>query len=101
MHIRKTRLLTPGPTPLYPPALHAMMGSDIHHRTEDFRRIYRETLASDPPLPRLRDALQDLTDLQVVMGDLPGLRKAIQMIEPVIQANIVPAVPPVAKATEQ
>ena len=45
MHIRKTRLLTPGPTPLYPPALHAMMGSDIHHRTEDFRRIYRETLA--------------------------------------------------------
>jgi len=25
MHIRKQRLLTPGPTPLYPPALHAMM----------------------------------------------------------------------------
>jgi aspartate aminotransferase-like enzyme len=45
MYIRKTRLLTPGPTPLYPPALHAMMASDIHHRTEDFRRIYRETLA--------------------------------------------------------
>jgi aspartate aminotransferase-like enzyme len=45
MHIRKTRLLTPGPTPLYPPALHAMMGSDIHHRTEDFRNLYRETLA--------------------------------------------------------
>ncbi len=45
MHIRKTRLLTPGPTPLYPPALHAMMGSDIHHRTEDFRILYRETLA--------------------------------------------------------
>ena len=39
------RLLTPGPTPLYPPALHAMMGSDIHHRTEDFRNIYRATLA--------------------------------------------------------
>ncbi len=44
MHIRKTRLLTPGPTPLYPPALHAMMGSDVHHRTEDFRNIYRATL---------------------------------------------------------
>jgi len=44
MHIRKTRLLTPGPTPLYPPALHAMMGSDIHHRTEDFRNIYRRPL---------------------------------------------------------
>src|SRR5271155_2590037 len=45
MHIRKQRLLTPGPTPLYPPALHAMMASDMHHRTEDFRKIYRSCLA--------------------------------------------------------
>jgi len=44
MHIRKQRLLTPGPTPLYPPALHAMMASDIHHRTEDFRKVYRSCL---------------------------------------------------------
>jgi len=52
MHVRKQRLLTPGPTPLYPPALHAMMASDIHHRTEDFRKVYR----------------QALTDLKDVMG---------------------------------
>src|SRR5215467_2067170 len=45
MYIRKQRLLTPGPTPLYPPALHAMMASDIHHRTEDFRKVYRACLA--------------------------------------------------------
>jgi aspartate aminotransferase-like enzyme len=45
MHIRKQRLLTPGPTPLYPKALHAMMGSDIHHRTEDFRNVYRGVLS--------------------------------------------------------
>ena len=45
MHIRKQRLLTPGPTPLYPPALHAMMASDLHHRTEDFRTIYRACLS--------------------------------------------------------
>ncbi len=45
MHIRKQRLLTPGPTPLYPPALHAMMASDIHHRTEEFRSIYKSALA--------------------------------------------------------
>ena len=45
MHIKKLRLLTPGPTPLYPKALHAMMGSDIHHRTEDFRNVYRAVLA--------------------------------------------------------
>lgn len=45
MHIRKQRLLTPGPTPLLPRALHAMMASDVHHRTQDFQRIYREVLA--------------------------------------------------------
>src|SRR5258707_4399574 len=45
MHIRKQRLLTPGPTPLYPPALHAMMASDLHHRTEDFRKAYRSCLS--------------------------------------------------------
>ena len=45
MHIRKQRLLTPGPTPLYPPALHAMMASDMHHRTEDFRKTYKSALA--------------------------------------------------------
>jgi aspartate aminotransferase-like enzyme len=45
MYIRKQRLLAPGPTPLYPPALHAMMASDIHHRTEDFRNVYKATLA--------------------------------------------------------
>jgi aspartate aminotransferase-like enzyme len=44
MHIRKTRLLTPGPTPLYPPALHAMMASDLHHRTEDFRNVYKAVI---------------------------------------------------------
>src|SRR6266852_1553057 len=45
MYIKKQRLLTPGPTPLLPKALHAMMGSDIHHRTEDFRNLYRGVLA--------------------------------------------------------
>jgi aspartate aminotransferase-like enzyme len=45
MYIRKQRLMTPGPTPLYPPALHAMMASDMHHRTEEFRTVYRSMLA--------------------------------------------------------
>src|SRR5579863_6908606 len=45
MYIKKQRLLTPGPTPLHPKALQAMMGSDIHHRTEDFRNLYRAVLA--------------------------------------------------------
>src|SRR5579863_706731 len=52
MYIKKQRLLTPGPTPLLPAALQAMMGSDIHHRTEDFRNLYKQVLS----------------DLQQVMG---------------------------------
>jgi aspartate aminotransferase-like enzyme len=46
MYIKKQRLSTPGPTPLYPPAMRAMLGSDIHHRTEDFRKVYRACLAA-------------------------------------------------------
>jgi aspartate aminotransferase-like enzyme len=45
MHVKKQRLLTPGPTPLHPKALQAMMGADVHHRTEDFRQVYRSVLA--------------------------------------------------------
>jgi len=44
MYIKKQRLLTPGPTPLLPRALHAMMASDIHHRTADFQKLYRQVL---------------------------------------------------------
>jgi len=45
MFIKKQRLLTPGPTPLLPRALHAMMASDIHHRTQDFIKLYPQVLA--------------------------------------------------------
>ena len=44
MHVKKLRLLTPGPTPLYPPAVRAMADADIHHRTEEFRCLYRRVL---------------------------------------------------------
>jgi len=66
MHIRKTRLLTPGPTPLYPPALHAMMGSDIHHRTEDFRNIYRATLAD------LKEVMGTSNDVLILVASGSG-----------------------------
>jgi len=45
MHIKKQRLLTAGPTPLYPKALQAMMGADLHHRTQDFRDVVLSVLA--------------------------------------------------------
>jgi aspartate aminotransferase-like enzyme len=46
MHIKEQRLLTPGPTPLYPRALHAMMDADLHHRTEDLSNLYRAVLGT-------------------------------------------------------
>ncbi len=43
--IRKTRLFTPGPTPLLPAAQFAMAAADIHHRTPEFRAMYQRVLA--------------------------------------------------------
>jgi aspartate aminotransferase-like enzyme len=43
--IRKTRLFTPGPTPLLPAAQFAMAAADIHHRTPEFRTLYERVLA--------------------------------------------------------
>ncbi len=43
--IRKTRLYTPGPTPLLPAAQFAMAAADIHHRTAEFRTLFQKVLA--------------------------------------------------------
>ncbi|PSH05449.1 MAG: alanine--glyoxylate aminotransferase family protein [Acidobacteria bacterium] len=42
---RKTRLFTPGPTPLLPAAQFAMAAADLHHRTAEFRALYLKVLA--------------------------------------------------------
>jgi aspartate aminotransferase-like enzyme len=70
MYIRKQRLLTPGPTPLYPPALHAMMASDVHHRTEDFRTIYGAALAD------LREVFGTLNDVLCLSASGTGAMDA-------------------------
>src|SRR5512147_314837 len=70
MHIRKQRLLTPGPTPLYPRALHAMMASDIHHRTEDFRNVYRTALKD------LKEVLGTANDLLMFSSSGTGAMEA-------------------------
>jgi aspartate aminotransferase-like enzyme len=66
MHIRKQRLLTPGPTPLLPAALHAMMGADIHHRTEDFRNLYKQVLSD------LKHVLGTSNDVLVLVASGSG-----------------------------
>src|SRR3954464_7659148 len=73
MYIKKQRLLTPGPTPLLPAALHAMMGSDIHHRTEDFRKLYKGVLSD------LKDVLGNSSDVLVLVASgTGGLEAAVQ-----------------------
>ena len=42
--IRKPRLFTPGPTPLLPEARQALAAADLHHRSAEFRRIFRNVL---------------------------------------------------------
>ncbi len=42
--IVKTRLFTPGPTPLLPAAQFAMAAADMHHRTAEFRALYTRVL---------------------------------------------------------
>jgi aspartate aminotransferase-like enzyme len=42
--LRKTRLFTPGPTPILPAAKLAM-AAELHHRTADFRALFTRTLA--------------------------------------------------------
>ncbi len=70
MHIKKLRLLTPGPTPLLPQALHAMMGSDVHHRTEDFRKIYRTVLAD------LKEVMGTANDVLILVASGTGAMEA-------------------------
>ncbi|MFL6452073.1 MAG: pyridoxal-phosphate-dependent aminotransferase family protein [Bryobacteraceae bacterium] len=73
MYIKKQRLLTPGPTPLLPAALHAMMGSDIHHRTEDFRKLYKGVLSD------LKDVLATSSEVLVLVASgTGGLEAAVQ-----------------------
>jgi len=43
--ILKTRLYTPGPTPLLPAAQFAMAAADMHHRTPEFRALFQKVLA--------------------------------------------------------
>lgn len=40
--LKKTRLFTPGPTPLHPMVQEALARPILHHRTHEFRRAFRE-----------------------------------------------------------
>ncbi|HWZ33641.1 MAG TPA: alanine--glyoxylate aminotransferase family protein [Bryobacteraceae bacterium] len=70
MHIKKQRLLTPGPTPLYPKALYAMLGSDLHHRTDEFRSVYKAVLTD------LKELMGTANDVLVLVASGTGAMEA-------------------------
>ncbi|MEO6981539.1 MAG: alanine--glyoxylate aminotransferase family protein [Edaphobacter sp.] len=68
--IRKTRLFTPGPTPLLPAAQFAMAAADIHHRTPEFRALYSRVLA------QLKDFVGTKNDVIVLSSSGTGAMEA-------------------------
>ena len=68
--IRKTRLFTPGPTPLLPAAQFAMAAADIHHRTAEFRAMYTRVLA------QLKDFFGTRNDVLILSSSGTGAMEA-------------------------
>jgi aspartate aminotransferase-like enzyme len=68
--IRKTRLFTPGPTPLLPAAQFAMAAADIHHRTPEFRAMYTRVLA------QLKDFVGTKNDVIILSSSGTGAMEA-------------------------
>lgn len=67
---RKTRLFTPGPTPLLPAAQFAMAAADLHHRTADFRALYKRVLA------QLRQFISTQNDVIILAASGTGAMEA-------------------------
>jgi aspartate aminotransferase-like enzyme len=65
--LRKNRLFTPGPTPILPAAQTAMAGFAMHHRTADFRALFRRVLAD------MRDFIGTKNDVLVLTSSGTGV----------------------------
>ena len=68
--IRKTRLFTPGPTPLLPAAQFAMAAADIHHRTPEFRALFTRVLS------QLKDFVGTKNDVIILSSSGTGAMEA-------------------------
>jgi aspartate aminotransferase-like enzyme len=66
----KNRLFTPGPTPLLPGAQAAMAAYTAHHRTTDFRELYRRVLAD------LKEFIGTQNDVLVLASSGTGVMEA-------------------------
>jgi aspartate aminotransferase-like enzyme len=60
--IKKQRLFTPGPTPLSPVVQEALARPILHHRTDEFRAVFRDCLSG------LKQFLKSADDIVIVAG---------------------------------
>lgn len=68
--IRKTRLFTPGPTPLLPAAQFAMAAADMHHETPEFRALFTRVLG------QLKELVGTKNDVVVLSSSGTGAMEA-------------------------
>src|SRR5258706_8550462 len=68
--LRKSRIFTPGPTPLLPAAQFAMAAADIHHRTAEFRALYTRVLS------QLKDFVGTKNDVIILSASGTGAMEA-------------------------
>jgi aspartate aminotransferase-like enzyme len=68
--LKKTRLFTPGPTPLLPAAQLAMASYSSHHRTAEFRALFKRVLAD------LKEFIGTQNDVLVLTASGTGFMEA-------------------------
>ncbi|MFZ3341295.1 MAG: alanine--glyoxylate aminotransferase family protein [Terriglobales bacterium] len=68
--LKKSRLFTPGPTPLLPSAQTAMASYGMHHRTSDFRALFTRVLAD------LKEFIGTKNDVLVLTSSGTGFMEA-------------------------
>ena len=68
--LKKNRLFTPGPTPLLPSAQLAMASYSAHHRTAEFRSLFKRVLAD------LKDFIGTQNDVLVLTASGTGFMEA-------------------------
>ena len=68
--LRKNRLFTPGPTPLLPPAQLALASYSSHHRTAEFRSLFKRVLGD------LKEFIGTQNDVLVLTASGTGFMEA-------------------------
>jgi len=68
--IKKQRLFTPGPTPLHPAVQEALARPILHHRTDEFRAVFKDCIAG------LKSFLKTTDDVLILASSGTGAMEA-------------------------